>query len=262
MKNYFAGIDAGSTYTKGVLLDVNKSIVAMSICKTRPEMLKAATSCFFDLCNKSGVDQNGVHVSVTGYGKDIVDFASTKESEQSCLALAAHTFNSDIRTIIEVGGEDAKVLSINREGKMLDFVMNDKCSAGTGRFLEIMVNTMDITFDDIEKLSKNATKNIFLTSICSVFAQTEITCLISKGERVENIITALLRSMAYRISELSQQIEIEDVVCMAGGLALSSVIIAEIERLIKRKILVVSYPQFLVAHGAALKSMKTANISR
>jgi len=256
MKRYFAGLDVGSTYTKALLLDQHQNILSKSVRKTKPSMSYAANACFSDLIKRENLERQFVYVTATGYGKELVEFADSKAIDILCVAKAVNHTNADVRTIIEAGGQDTKVLRIDEKGKVLDFVINDKCSAGTGQFLELMAQILGVKLEDLAKLSINSTKQLTITSTCSVFAQTEVVSLLSEGEKREDIIKALHRSISSRIYELMLQVDIENAVCMVGGVALNSAVVNELEQIMEKDLFVADKPQFTAAYGAALKGYK------
>lgn len=255
MKNYFAGLDIGSAYTKALLLDERKSLIATFLCPTKSDMAYSAGIALSEVMAKAGIGREAVFVTTTGYGKRLVCDADLQENDILCLGYAAGHINKDIRTIIEVGGQDAKVVRIDERGMLLDFVMNDRCSAGTGQFLEVIAQTLGIALEDFPELSLQSTKEIRLSSTCTVFAQTEIISFIAAQTKKEDIINAVQKSIALRIRELALEIETEDIVCFAGGLACNKAIKEELRRSMAKKLFVPNQSQFFAAYGAALKGI-------
>jgi len=252
MKEYFVGIDVGSSYTKGVIVDEHSIIIGKFLCKTKPNMSYAANICFSDLCQQSGLNRELTHVTAIGYGRKVVEFADSTALDLICVAKAINHINKKVRTIVEVGGQDAKILRIDGKGNVLDFAMNDKCSAGTGRFLELMADVLDIEFEDLAKLSMNSTEQLTISSTCSVFAQSEVISLLSYGKKREDIVKAIHKAISSRIYDLILQVDIEDAVCMVGGVALDNALTLELEEMLGKKLIVPDQPQFIGAYGAAL----------
>jgi len=156
---------------------------------------------------------------VTGYGRTQVPFADTNISEITCHGRGAHHLRSSVRTVIDIGGQDTKVISIDEAGNLLDFAMNDKCAAGTGRFLEAMARSMAIPIERMEEIYFGEGSPCQITSMCSVFAESEVINLINDGVPLPRIVKGLLTSLTSRVASLSRRVGIEEDVAMTGGVA-------------------------------------------
>jgi predicted CoA-substrate-specific enzyme activase len=169
---------------------------------------------------ESGIDRNSIErIIATGYGRNSVPFAHRAMTEIICHGAGAYFLNKKVRTIIDVGGQDSKAISLDENGKVKDFVMNDKCAAGTGRFLEVMARALESDLDDFGSISLRADNPARISSICTVFAESEVISLISKGETRENIIAGINESVASRVAAMAKRIGVIPPIMMTGGVA-------------------------------------------
>lgn len=188
----------------------------------------------------------------TGYGRNSVPFAHKAMTEIICHGAGAHFLRSDIRTIIDVGGQDSKAMVVDGSGMVKDFVMNDKCAAGTGRFLEVMARALEVNLDDFGSQSLRAADPARISSICTVFAESEVISLISKGETRENIIAGIHESVASRVYAMAQRVRAEPPIMMTGGVAKNIGVVRALERKFGTAIEVSEYAQVNGAIGAAV----------
>lgn len=248
-----AGIDLGSNSIKTLFLKDQKEIIGFDIRKSKFDYQKIAEESFYDLLNKVNLKKSDIYkIVATGYGRLRCSFADKEISEISCHAKGAYFTFPTARSIIDIGGQDCKVIALSENGKVIDFVMNDKCAAGTGKFLEVMANTLDEDISNFGKIGAFSKKDLKITNTCTVFAESEVISLISQGENKEDIITALHRSVGLRIFSLAARLNLEDDLIITGGVAKNIGIINSLTYIFERKILVPKEPQLIGALGAAL----------
>ncbi|MEA2102276.1 MAG: acyl-CoA dehydratase activase [Thermodesulfobacteriota bacterium] len=214
-----AGVDIGSITAKAVVMD-DKEIIGSRVISTGYNARKAGEEVFNGLLEELSLGLSDIeHVISTGYGRNSVEFAHKAVTEILCHGAGAHFLNPGIRTIIDVGGQDSKALVVGADGMVRDFAMNDKCAAGTGRFLEVMAGALGADLNDFGAISMSADKPAKISSICTVFAESEVISLISKGELRENIIAGIHVSVASRIVSLAKKVGVIQPVMMTGGVA-------------------------------------------
>lgn len=240
------GIDIGSTYTKSVWLDNNKNIIDNEINKTTvlPEKLIG------NLIEKKQVK----YIAATGYGRHLLKKNKTTSiiTEIKAHALAAFNEFDNPSFVIDIGGQDSKVIQLNKDGSFGDFLMNDKCAAGTGKFLEIAAAKLGISLKEMDKLAFKATSPCKITSMCAVFAESEIISLITKGETVDNLSAGILDSVATRVTTMAKKLGAKNKIVFSGGGAKSEYLKSVLENKLNAKILIPKYPQFMGAIGATL----------
>jgi predicted CoA-substrate-specific enzyme activase len=254
---YFAGIDVGSLTTEVVILDKNDRMVVYGIKPTGANVAEAVESTLGQALSRAGLPRECLSFIVaTGYGRITIPFADKKITEISCHAMGAHHLFPDTETVIDVGGQDSKVIRIDGDGKVLDFTMNDKCAAGTGRFLEVMAGTFQVPIDDFGALSLKAKREIPISSICTVFAESEVISLIARNEPAEDIVRGLHRSVVNRIWSMVQIVGVHGAVTMSGGVAKNPGVVRLLEEHLNKPIHIHTEPQIIGALGAALLAGK------
>src|SRR6056297_4192157 len=247
-----AGIDVGSITAKAAVLDA-ANIVGTKIISTGYDAKKAGRSVLDQLLETLDMAAQDIQALVaTGYGRNTVDFADKTITEITCHGAGAHFLNPDIRFIIDVGGQDSKVIRINEAGKVMDFAMNDKCAAGTGRFLEVMARALEADLDQFGDIFLKAENPAKISSVCTVFAESEVISLIAKGESRENIIAGIHESVASRISALAKRVGVAEPVMMTGGVAKNIGAVKALEDKLETSIRVSEFAQVNGAIGAAL----------
>lgn len=215
----FAGIDIGSLVTKAVLLKDEK-IVGYSIVDSRADPKRAGEQALSEALGKAGCRRKDIKFMVaTGYGRISFPFVDRTVTELICHAKGAHWLNPSARTVIDIGGQDSKVIKLDYRGKMVDFAMNDKCAAGTGRFLEVMARALGIDLASMGEFSLRSNKPCSLSSTCTVFAESEVISLIASGARKENIVAGLHTSIARRVGNMAKSLGAEKEVVFVGGVA-------------------------------------------
>ncbi len=256
-----AGVDIGSTASKAVIM-VDDRIAASIIGPSDVNPAKTAKTIFEHALGQAGLKADQVEFIVgTGYGRAQVPFANTNISELSCHGRGAYYFLPGVRTVIDIGGQDTKAISIDSKGGLLDFVMNDKCAAGTGRFLENMARSMGMRVGDLEKQHFEAEEPSMISSLCSVFAESEVINLINEGVPPPRIIKGIHISLANRVKALAKRLGIEPEVAVTGGVAKSGAVIDALEEKLGLKMTPFPQgidPQIVGAVGAALIAVDQA----
>lgn len=246
------GMDIGSITTKAVVLE-DKKILGSKIIFTGFNAAKAGEKVVQELLDELGISiEKIVKIVATGYGRKSVSFAHNNITEITCHAKGAFFLDNSIRSIIDIGGQDSKVIVIDETGKVKDFAMNDKCAAGTGRFLEVMARAMEVDLTEFGELSLKADNPAKISSLCTVFAESEVISLIAKGETRENIIAGIHQSIASRIIAMAGRVGINSPVMMTGGVAKNIGVVKAIEKLLGTPVKVLPDSQIIGALGAAL----------
>jgi predicted CoA-substrate-specific enzyme activase len=247
-----AGIDIGSITTKAAIIE-DGSIKGSKVIFTGYNAGLAGETVYEELLDNLGYDAASIDKIIsTGYGRNSIDFADKSMTEIICHGAGAHFTNPGVRTIIDIGGQDSKALVVDSDGKVKDFVMNDKCAAGTGRFLEVMARALEVNLDDFGELSLHSDNPSKISSICTVFAESEIISLISKGEVRENIIAGIHDSVASRVYAMAQRIGLNPPAMMTGGVAKNIGVVKALENKFGSEILVNEFAQVNGAIGAAI----------
>lgn len=217
------------------------------------DLKKASQEVYFQLLSELGIKSNAVHRIVsTGYGRKNVDIAEKSITEISCHAAGVTFLRPDAATIIDIGGQDSKAISINKQGKVENFVMNDKCAAGTGRFLEVLARTLETELDEFGRISLQAEHPVNINSMCTVFAESEVISLIAKGESRENIIAGIHFSIAGRTSAMAKNVGHTPPIIITGGVAKNIGVLKALESKTGQTIEVPENPQVIGALGAAV----------
>ena len=244
------GIDIGSTATKAVVFD--GGIRGRAVVPTGWEPREAALSALRDALLQADIAEGQVGGIVgTGYGRISLPIFDRRVTEITCHARGAHHLCPATRTVIDIGGQDSKVIALDEGGMVSDFIMNDKCAAGTGRFLQVMAGVLDETLDGLGSLAAGA-EPVSLSSMCAVFAESEIIGLLAKGLEKERIAAGILDTIARRVQGLAGRIALRDTVTFTGGTANNPAICRVIAAHLGVKLHVPEDPQFVGALGAAL----------
>lgn len=250
------GIDSGSLTTDAVLFDGEK-IIASVIVPTGASNKRAAERARQEVLSKAGFNLSEIaKVVATGYGRDVIDFATSKITEITCHAIGAKRLFPEARTVIDIGGQDSKVIRMDDSGRVLNFAMNDKCAAGTGRFLEVMAKALEIRLDEMGKVSLTAQKEVNVSSTCTVFAESEVVGLVAQGFETPDIVRGIHRAIASRTSALAGRVGVVPKVIMTGGVAKNIGVVKELEEKLGMKIAVPEEPQIVGALGAAIAGMR------
>lgn len=249
---YFAGVDIGSTMTKVVIVDEDGSIRSRIVGPTGAEHRRLANKVMEEALQQADLSFKRIeYVVATGYGRFNVPFADREITELTCHAGGIASLFPRVGTAIDIGGQDAKGLKIH-DGKLVDFVMNDKCAAGTGRFLEVIADTFGIKFEDLGEMSLRSTREIGISSTCTVFAQQEVVSRLSEGILIEDILAGVNDSIAERTINMVRRLRIETDVVFTGGVALNPGVVKAIEKKLGYEVFVPEQPLLTGALGAAL----------
>lgn len=249
---YFAGIDIGSSMTKVVVIDHGKALVVENIVPTGAEHSLLAGQVMDETLHQAGLARDQISfVMATGYGRINVPFAHRQMSEITCQAAGVQAIFPEARTVIDIGGQDAKGLKLDN-GRVLDFVMNDKCAAGTGRFLEVLADSLELDLADFGPLSQRAASVVEINNFCTVFARDEITDRISEGKNINDIIAGVHDAIAGRVVNMVKRIRIEPQVVFTAGLSTNAGMVRAIEKHAGFQVSVPSSPFTTVALGAAI----------
>lgn len=249
---YTMGLDIGSTTSKGVILKDGKEIVASAIVPvgtgtSGPEKLAK------ELEEKSKLTKKDMDkIVVTGYGRMKYKDAHKQISELSCHAKGVVFLVPEARTIIDIGGQDAKAMKLNDKGKLVNFIMNDKCAAGTGRFLDVMAGVLETDVSKLGDISRESKNEVQISSTCTVFAESEVISHLSANAKTEDIVTGIHTSVVRRVSTLAKRVGIEEQVVMVGGVARNGGIVRAMEKELGYDVKVPEMAQLTGALGAAI----------
>jgi predicted CoA-substrate-specific enzyme activase len=254
-----AGIDIGSLSTDVVIVDENRKIVSYAVVPTGARCQVAADQALGDAIGRAGCGQDALSMVVsTGYGRGIVNGAHKQVTEITCHAKGAHFLFPSTRTVIDIGGQDSKVIKINPDGSVADFAMNDKCAAGTGRFLEVMARTMQLELGEMGPRSLESAEFIQVSSLCTVFAESEVVSLIAQGKAIEDILNGLHHAIADRVSSLVRRVGKDGEITMTGGVAKNIGVVTALERKLEAKFQISEEPQIVGALGGAIIALEHA----
>jgi len=247
---YFAGVDIGSTMTKVVIMD--EVVLASVIGPTGAEHRRLANKVMEEALERASLSFDDLsYIVATGYGRINVPFADKQITEITCHAKGVSSLFPTVRIVIDIGGQDAKGIKISN-GKVVDFVMNDKCAAGTGRFLEVIADTLGLKLDEMGELSLKSTTKVKISSTCTVFAEQEVVSRIAEGVHIEDILAGLHDAIASRVYRMAEKLKIEPDVVLTGGVAKNIGVVRAMEEYIGFPVLVPEEPLLTGAIGAAI----------
>ncbi len=252
---YYGGCDSGSTYTKCVIIDENGKIVSDVTLRSKinsvlsaQESLDEAIKKVPDLKSPKDLE----YLVGTGYGRNKVPFADENISEISCHAMGVHIADPSVKAIIDIGGQDVKGIAVDKDGTVLNFAMNDKCAAGTGRFFEAMARAFEMSLDDFSKLSLKAKNIIPITAQCTVFAESEVISLVGEGKPMDEIAAGIEFSVAKRCFVMAKKAGAVDSITLTGGCAKNAGLKEAIQKVLHLKVIDLPIdPQLMGALGAA-----------
>ena len=254
---YFAGIDIGSTMTKVVLTDQAGKLLSFIKGPTGAEHRQLANEVMRQALGQASLKIDDIsYIVATGYGRLNVPFADRQITELSCHARGVSSLFPNARTVIDIGGQDAKCMRIEN-GRLVSFVMNDKCAAGTGRFLEVTAATLAIRLEDMGYISLKATRKVSISNMCTIFAQQEVVALLSRGEKLENILAGLHEALASRVATLARRLGVEPDLVLTGGVAKNIGMVKAMGEILGCEILVPEEPLLTGALGAAILARET-----
>jgi predicted CoA-substrate-specific enzyme activase len=261
MPVYFAGLDIGSTITKLVIRN-NQEICAAIIRPTGAEHRRLANKVMEEALAQLNISFDQIdYLVATGYGRVNVPFADAEVSEISCHMRGVYWLFPSVRTIIDIGGQDSKGIKVIN-GKMRSFVMNDKCAAGTGRFLEVIAESLGINLDELSNLALQSKQPVEVSKTCTVFAEQEILLRLAEGVSTENLVAGLHKSLTNRIYAMVSKIRIEKDVVITGGGAKNTGLLKYLEQRLGFPLLVPSEPLLTGALGASILAQELAEKAR
>ena len=254
---YVLGIDSGSTSTNAVIMDQDRKMKAFSVVRTGAKSGESAEKVLEDVLEKAGLSREDISWIVsTGYGRVSIPFADENVTEISCHGKGAHYFNPQIRTILDIGGQDSKAIKLSENGEVKDFVMNDKCAAGTGRFLEMIARTLEVSLDELGAIALTSTEEIEITSMCSVFAESEVISLIANNKEKNDISNGVCNAIAGKAYGLLRRVGLEPGFMMTGGVAKNPGVVRAVEKKLGEKLYICEEPEIVGATGAALYALE------
>ncbi|WP_297154312.1 acyl-CoA dehydratase activase [uncultured Ellagibacter sp.] len=254
---FVVGLDSGSTSTNAVVMNEAREIVASVVARTGAKAGASAERAYREVLERANItpDQVGCTIA-TGYGRVSIPFADENVTEISCHGRGAHYFNPDVRTILDIGGQDSKAIHVNAAGEVTDFAMNDKCAAGTGRFLEMIARSLEIDLDELGPAALESKKHLEIASMCSVFAESEVISLIANNEEKPDIAAGVCRAVAGKAYSLMRRVGLEGAYMMTGGVAQNPGVVRAVEELIGDKLFICDDPEIVGATGAALLALE------
>ena len=252
-KGYFAGIDSGSTSTDVVILDKNRQIVAGIILPTGAGAAIGAERALEEALKDAGLTREDIDALVTtGYGRTAIQDGDKSITEITCHARGAHYLDPSVRTVVDIGGQDSKVIRLDEQGNVVNFVMNDKCAAGTGRFLEMMARTMEMSLDQLGNCGIQYKEDITISSMCTVFAESEVVSLIAQNKETDDIVHGLNKAVAAKTAALVKRVGGEEKYMMTGGVSRNQGLVKTLEERLGTKLVISEQAQLCGALGAAL----------
>ncbi len=252
---YVAGIDIGSTYSKAIVLDEKLAVVGKAVRRTGFKLAQAADSLFEDLLKASNLQREQIsYVAATGYGRYTISYRHTQITELTCHARAAVHLFPKVRTLLDIGGQDIKAIKVDGEGRVKAFRLNDKCAAGTGAFLEKTARYLGLTTDQIGEYALRATKPVEISSVCAVFAESEVISHLAAGVPAEDIVSGAMIALGGRAVQLMRRIGLEPDYMLAGGMSRNAGMVKALEQNLKMPLHVApdGLGQLNGAFGAAL----------
>lgn len=250
---FVAGVDVGSTQTKAVILDGRRRILGRALVDTGAKLNEAARQAFHQALKEAGLPEAAVACTVgTGYGRFRIEFGDRQVTEISCHARGAVFLFPSTRTVLDMGGQDTKAIRVGPQGEVLDFCMNDKCSAGTGRFLGAASAALDIPLGELGSLALTARNPVTITTTCTVFAESEILGWLARGRKLEDILLGVHVAIASRSLSLLRRVGIEPELTFTGGVARNAAMVALIQEMAGVPVNVSEESHFCGALGAAL----------
>lgn len=252
----FLGIDIGSSSTKAAIVDKDKQLKAVSV-KNLGTGTNAYEEVVADVLNQVSIDRSEILFTVvTGYGRVMYKGADKQITEITCHAKGVNFLTAEAKTIVDIGGQDAKVIKLDANGKVANFVMNEKCAAGTGRFLEVMARVLGCKLDDLSGLADQATKELSINNVCTVFAESEVISRLAAGESIADVARGAHVAIAKRVMGMCNRVGYEPKVVMTGGVALNENMVNALSKEMGCEIEVVPHCQAAGAIGAAAFHMK------
>ncbi len=248
-----AGCDVGSLSSKVVIIR-DSEIIAYHVIRSRNDPVESANEVMMEALKKAGIPLDSIEFCIgTGYGRNSIPFADEVESEIACHGIGAQWLAPSVRTIIDIGGQDAKAMRLDDSGNVVRYVYNDKCAAGTGRFLEVMADALGVGLEDMGNVSFQSENPVTISNQCVVFAETEVISLVNNGKPIPDIVAGLHKAMAHRVASLAKAIDIEDDIAFTGGVAKNPGMFTALEQALGSSIKRLDIdPQIIGALGAGV----------
>jgi len=260
---YAAGVDVGSTQTKAIIIDESRRIVSRALTDTGANVMRAAENAFQQALAAADVREEEVEYVVgTGYGRYKVTFGNTQVTEISCHGRGAVQMFPGTRTVVDMGGQDTKAIRVSPAGEIVDFCMNDKCAAGTGRFLGAASSALQIPLDQLGPTALRGERPVKISTTCTVFAESEVLSWLGKGKKIEDILLGVHQSIASRSGALLRRVGIEEEVTFTGGVARNTAMIETLNQRLGLKVNVSDDSHYMGALGAALFALDHILASR
>lgn len=251
MTEYFAGIDIGSTMTKAVIL--GDGVIASVIGPTGPEQRRLANKVMEEALRRAGLSFDAMtYIVSTGYGRINVPFADKQVTEISCHAKGVSSLFPQARTIVDIGGQDSKAITVDPNGRVTNFIMNDKCAAGSGRFVEVIADTVGLKLEQMGDLSLQSAQPASISNICTIWAQQEVAARLAEGTPVPDLIAGVHRSLADRVARMVKRLKLQKEVILTGGGGKNKGLVKALSDQLDCEILVPPEPLITGALGAAL----------
>lgn len=252
---YYAGIDAGSCNIKAAVVSASGALAGTAVTPRGADIAASARACYGDALRAAGLGEGDVAAIVsTGYGRRQLPWCSAVLTDISSISAGCHRLAPGEKTIIDVGGQDSKVILSDKDGRAVDFVMNHKCSSGTGKFLEVTARSLGVGVEELSGLAAGSREALRLSSTCTVFAETEIISLLAEGKKKEDIVMALHHTISVQVSGLMRQLNIASggTAYFVGGVAANASVVSALSALTGVKMIVPPHAQFMGAYGAAV----------
>lgn len=261
--SYAAGVDVGSTQTKAVVVDEDGIIVGRSLLATGANVVQAAQRAFQQALKSGDIHEEDVGFVIgTGYGRYRVEFGDTQITEIVCHARgAAHMF-PDTETVLDMGGQDTKAIRIHKGGDVIDFCMNDKCAAGTGRFLQSAATALEMDLGDLGPTALKGQRPVKISTTCTVFAESEVLSWLARGKKIEDILLGVHRSIASRSIHLLRRVGIEGEMTFTGGVTRNEAMVHVLEDMMDMELNVSEESHYMGAIGAALFALERIHKGR
>ena len=250
---YAAGVDVGSTQTKAIIINEAREIVGRALIDTGANVVLAAENAYDEALRNSAIQEEEVeYVIGTGYGRYRVTFGNAQVTEISCHARGASHMFPNTKTVLDMGGQDTKAIRVSPNGEVLDFCMNDKCAAGTGRFLGAAAAALDIPLSKLGSVAMQSERPVKISTTCTVFAESEVLSWLGKGKKIEDILWGVHLSIASRSVGLLRRVGIEEELTFTGGVTKNPGVIKALEQAIGFKLNISDDSHYIGALGAAL----------
>ncbi|MDP6529551.1 MAG: acyl-CoA dehydratase activase [Gemmatimonadota bacterium] len=260
---YAGGVDVGSTQTKAAIIDEDRNLVGRSLIDTGANVVSAAENAFQLALDDANIGEDEVEYIIgTGYGRYRVTFGNDQVTEISCHGRGAVHLFPKTRTVVDMGGQDTKAIRVNETGEIVDFCMNDKCAAGTGRVLGAAASALDIPLEKLGETALRSVKSTKISTTCTVFAESEVLSWLGKGKKIEDILWGVHKSIAIRSAGLLRRVGIEEEVTFTGGVTRNIGMVRAIEDKLETKLNISEDSHYIGALGASLFALDHILASR